>query len=79
MSAIETTEMSQSAYWVICYGMKTTLLLKFKDKKWSSQRENNIPSGPPASPSPDDAAPFPVSALTSREASNFYMQQLFGI
>lgn len=50
MSAIETTEISQSAYWVICCGMQTTPLLKFKDKKLSSQRESDIPTGPPCPP-----------------------------
>lgn len=65
MGAIETTEMSQSAYWVICCGMKTTLLLKFKDKRWCSQRENYVSRGLPVSPPPDDSVSLLVSPFIS--------------
>lgn len=34
--------------------MKTTLLLKFKDKRWCSQRENDVSHGLPVSPPPED-------------------------
>lgn len=45
--------------------MKTTLLLKFKDKKWCSQSENDVSHGLPVSPLPDDAVSLLVSPFIS--------------